>query len=131
MMVSVEQTVHLGEPDLASVAAMHARAVVAQLDSPAHSALAEFLRAQAVSSPARGRSMALAARAADRVSPCVGSDPDAAEMYGMLQLTCELNADALRSPAESADHQTEAADVAARAASGSYFRHQGCGLVIF
>jgi transcriptional regulator with XRE-family HTH domain len=116
---------HLGEPDLASVAAMHARAVVAQLDSPAHSALAEFLRAQGVSSPARSRSMALAARAADRVAPCVGSDPGAAEMYRMLHLTCALNAAALRSPAESA----EAAEVAARVGSGTNFGHQGFGLV--
>jgi transcriptional regulator with XRE-family HTH domain len=119
---------HLGQPDLASVAAMHARAVAAQLDSPAHSALAEFLRAQAVSSPARARSLALAARAADRVAPCVGSDPGAAEMYGMLHLTCALNAAALRSPAESADHQAEAADVAARVGSGTNFGHQGFGL---
>jgi hypothetical protein len=73
--------------------------------------------------------MALAARTADRVAPCVGSDPDAAEMYGMLHLTCALNAAALRSPAESADHQTEAADVAARVGSGTNFGHQGFGLV--
>ncbi|MGH3764652.1 MAG: helix-turn-helix domain-containing protein [Pseudonocardiaceae bacterium] len=120
---------HLGEADLAAVAAMHARAVAAQLDSPAHSALAEFLRAQAVSSPARPRSLALAARAADQVAPCVGSDPGAAEMYGMLHLTCALNAAALRRPAESADHQAEAADVAARVGSGTNFGHQGFGLV--
>jgi hypothetical protein len=73
--------------------------------------------------------MALAARTADRVAPCVGSDPDAAEMYGMLHLTCALNAAALRSPAESADHQAEAADVAARVGSGTNFGHQGFGLV--
>jgi hypothetical protein len=120
---------HLGEPDLAAIAAMHARAVAAQLDSPAHSALAEFLRAQAVSSPARPRSLALAARAPDRVAPCVGSDPGAAEIYGMLHLTCALNAAALRRPAESADHQAEAADVAARVRSGINFGHQGFGLV--
>ena len=120
---------HLGEPDLASVAAMHARAVAAQLNSPAHSAFAEFLRAQAVSSPARPRSLALAARAADRVAPCVGSDPRAAEMYGMLHLTCALNAAALRRPVESADHQAEAAGVAARVGSGINFGHQGFGLV--
>lgn len=77
---------HLSEPDLAAVAAMHARAVAAELDSPEHTALAELLRAQAVSNPARARSMALAARAADRVAPCVGTDPGAAEMYGMLHL---------------------------------------------
>jgi hypothetical protein len=107
---------------------MHARAVAAQLDSPAHSALAEFLRAQAVSSPARPRSLALAARAADRVAPCVGSDPGAAEIYGMLHLTCALNAAALRRPAESADHQAEAADVAVRVGAGTNFGHQGFGL---
>jgi transcriptional regulator with XRE-family HTH domain len=119
---------HLGEPDLAAVAAMHARAVAAELDSPAHTALAELLRAQAVSSPARARSMALAARAVDRVAPCVGSDPDAAEMYGMLHLTCALNAAALRRPVESAEHQAEAADVAARVGAGTNFGHQCFGL---
>lgn len=119
----------LGEPDLAVVAAMHARAVAAQLDSPAHSALAEFLRAQAVSSPARPRSLVLAARAADRVAQRVGSDPRAAEMYGMLHLTCALNAAALRRPAVSADHQAEAADVAARVGSGTNFGRQNFGLV--
>jgi hypothetical protein len=36
---------HLGEPDLAALAAMHARAVAAELGSPAHTALAELLRA--------------------------------------------------------------------------------------
>ncbi len=81
---------HLGEPDLAALAAMHARAVAAELSAPARIALAELLRAHAVSSPARERSMALAARAADRVAPWVGSDPGAAEMYGMLHLTCAL-----------------------------------------
>lgn len=119
---------HLGEPDLAAVAAMHARAVAAELDSPAHTALAELLRAQAVSSPARARSMALAARAADRVAPCVGADPGAAEMYGMLHLTCALNAAALRRPDESAEHQAEAADVAARVGDGTNFGHQSFGV---
>jgi hypothetical protein len=119
---------HLGEPDLAALAAMHARAVAAQLDSPAHRALAEFLRAQAVSSPARPRSLALAARAADRVAPYVGSDPAAAEMYGILHLTCALNAAALRRPVESADHQAEAADVAGRVGCGTNFGNQGFGL---
>ncbi len=119
---------HLGEPDLAALAAMHGRVVAVQLDSSAHSALAEFLRAQAVSSPARPRSLALAARAADRVAPYVGIDPAAAEMYGILHLTCALNAAALRRPAESADHQAEAADVAARVGCGTNFGHQGFGL---
>ncbi|MGH3782780.1 MAG: helix-turn-helix domain-containing protein [Pseudonocardiaceae bacterium] len=119
---------HLGEPDLAAIAAMHARAVAAELDSPAHTALAELLRAQAVSSPARARSMTLAARAAERVAPCVGSDAGAAEMYGMLHLTCALNAAALRRPAESAEHQAEAAEVAARVGAGTNFGHQCFGL---
>ncbi|MDQ2883910.1 MAG: helix-turn-helix transcriptional regulator, partial [Actinomycetota bacterium] len=118
---------HLGEPDLAAVAAMHARAVAAELGSPAHTALAELLRAQAVSSPARARSMVLAARAADQVAPSVGTDPGAAEMYGMLHLTCALNAAALRRPGESADHQAEAADVATRVGAGSNFGHQNFG----
>jgi hypothetical protein len=82
----------------------------------------------AVSSPARPRSLALAARAADRVASYVGSDPAAAEMYGMLHLTCALNAAALRRSAESAHHQAEAADVAARVGSGTNFGHQGFGL---
>jgi hypothetical protein len=47
----------------------------------------------------------------------------------MLHLTCALNAAALRSPAELADHQAEAADVAARVGSGTNFGHQGFGLV--
>jgi len=119
---------HLGEPDLATVAAMHARAVAAVLDSPAHIALAELLRAHAVSSPARARSLVLAAHAADRVAPSVGIDLDAAEMYGMLHLTCALNAAALRRPAESADHQAEAADVAARVGAGTNFGHQSFGV---
>lgn len=120
---------HLGEPDLAALAAMHARAVVAELDSPAHTALAELLRAQAVSSPARARSMALAARAADQVAPLVGTDQGAAEMYGMLHLTCALNAAALQRPDESAQHQAEAADVAARVVGwGTNFGNQSFGV---
>lgn len=119
---------HLGEPDLAAVAAMHARAVATELDSPAHTALTELLRAQAVSSPARARSLALAARAADRLAPAVGTNEGAAEMYGMLHLTCALNAAALRRLAESADHQAEAADVAARVGAGTNFGHQAFGL---
>ncbi|HEY2764961.1 MAG TPA: helix-turn-helix transcriptional regulator [Pseudonocardiaceae bacterium] len=119
---------HLGEPDLATVAAMHARAVAAELDSPAHTALAELLRAQAVASPARARSLVLASVAADRVAPSVGADGGAAEMYGMLHLTCSLNAAALRRPEESADHQAEAADVAARVGTGINFGHQSFGL---
>jgi transcriptional regulator with XRE-family HTH domain len=120
---------HLGEPDLAALAAMHARAVAAELDSPAHTALAELLRAQAVSSPARARSMALAARAADQVAPLVGTDQGAAEMYGMLHLTCALNAAALQRPDESAQHQAEAADVAARLVGwGTNFGNQSFGV---
>lgn len=119
---------HLGEPDLAAVAAMHARAVAAELDSPAHTALAELLRAHAVASPARARSLLLAAHAADRVAPFVGTDRRAAEMYGMLHLTCALNAAALRRPVESADHQAEAADIAARVGAGINFGHQSFGL---
>jgi transcriptional regulator with XRE-family HTH domain len=119
---------HLGEPDLATVAAMHARAVAAELDSPAHTALAELLRAHAVSSPARARSLVLAARAADRVASSVGIDLGAAEMYGMLHLTCALNAAALRRHAESAEHQAEAADVAARVGAGTNFGHQSFGV---
>ncbi len=118
----------LGEPDLAALAAMHARAVAAELGSPAHTALAEYVRAQAVSSPARERSLALAARAADRVAPWVGTDEGATEMYGMLHLTCALNAAALRRPAESADHQAEAAEIAARVGAGTNFGHQAFGL---
>ncbi|MGH3793737.1 MAG: helix-turn-helix domain-containing protein [Pseudonocardiaceae bacterium] len=119
---------HLGEPDLAVVAAMHARSAAAELDSPAHTALAELLRAHAVSSPARARSLVLASRAADRVAPFVGTDGGAAEMYGMLHLTCSLDAAALRRPAESVDHQAEAADVAARVGTGVNFGHQSFGL---
>ncbi|MGH3815514.1 MAG: hypothetical protein ACRDUV_24195 [Pseudonocardiaceae bacterium] len=119
---------HLGEPDLAALAAMHAHAVAAELGSPAYSALAELLRAQAVSSPARERSLGLATRAADRVAPSVGTDVGAAEMYGMLHLTCALNAAALRRPVESADHQAEAADIAARVGEGTNFGHQAFGL---
>jgi len=118
----------LGEPDLAALAAMHARAAAAELESPAHTALAEYLRAQAVSSPARARSLALATRAADHVAPLVGTDSDAAEAYGILHLTCALNAAALQRPAESADHQAEAADVAAWVGAGRNFGHQGFGL---
>lgn len=119
---------HLGEPDLAAVAAMHARGVAAELDFPiAHSALAELLRAQAVSSPARERSLSLAARAADRTAHAVGTDGAAAEMYGMLHLTCALNAAALTRYSESADHQTEAAEVAARVGDGSNFGNQNFG----
>ncbi|HET9256054.1 MAG TPA: helix-turn-helix transcriptional regulator [Pseudonocardiaceae bacterium] len=119
---------HLGEPDLATVAAMHARAVAAELGSPAHTALAEYLRAHAVSSPARARSMVLAATAADRVAPWIGTDRGAAEMYGMLRLTCALNAAALGRPGESAEHQAEAAEVAARVGAGTDFGHQCFGV---
>lgn len=119
---------HLGEPDLAALAAMHARAVAAELGSPAHTALAEYLRAQAVSTPARERSLALATRAADRVGPWVGTDEGATEMYGMLHLTCALNAAVLRRPVESADHQAEAADMAARVGGGTNFGGQAFGL---
>jgi transcriptional regulator with XRE-family HTH domain len=118
----------LGEPDLAALAAMQARAVAAELGSPAHTALAEYLRAQAVSSPARKRSLVLATRAADRVAPWVGTDEGATEMYGMLHLTCALDAAALRRPAESADHQAEAAEIAARVGTGINFGTQNFGL---
>lgn len=118
---------NLGEPDLAAVAAMHARAVAAEVDSPAYTALADWLRALAVSSPARERSLSLAARAAERVQPVVGSDGAAAEMYGMLHLTCALNAAALTRYGESADHEAEAADVAARVGGGSNFGQQCFG----
>jgi hypothetical protein len=114
---------HLGESDLAALAAMHARAVAAELGSPAHTALAELLRAQAVSTPARARSLALASRAADRVAPLVGIDEGATEMYGMLHLTCALNAAALRRPVESVDHQAETAGIAARVGGGTNFGH--------
>ena len=118
---------HLGSPDLAAVAAMHARAVAGELDSPAHTALAELVRAQAVSSPARQRSLALAARAADQVAPAVGADQGAAEMYGMLRLTCALNAAALQRPDESADHEAEAADIAGWVGTGANFGNQNFG----
>jgi hypothetical protein len=72
--------------------------------------------------------LTLAARAADRIAPTVGTDMAAAEMYGMLHLTCALNAAALRQPDESADHKAEAADVAARVGAGTNFGHQGFGL---
>jgi hypothetical protein len=49
-------------------------------------------------------------------------------MYGMLHLTCALNAAALRRPDESTDHQAEAADVAARVGIGTNFGHQCFGL---
>lgn len=49
-------------------------------------------------------------------------------MYGMLHLTCALNAAALRQPDESADHEAEAADVAAGVGAGTDFGHQGFGL---
>ncbi|HEX2301350.1 MAG TPA: helix-turn-helix transcriptional regulator [Pseudonocardiaceae bacterium] len=119
---------HLGESDVATVAAMHARAVAAELDSPAHTALAEWVRALAVSSPARDRSLVLAGRAADRVASVVGSDEAAAETYGMLHLMCALNAAALKRYSESADHEAEAADVAARVGAGSNFGRMCFGL---
>ena len=118
----------LGEPDLAALAAMHARAVAAELDSPAHTALAEYLRAHAVASPARERSLVLAIRAAERLAPWVDTDEGTTEMYGMLHLTCALNAAALRRPVESADHQAEAADIAARVGGGTNFGGQAFGL---
>jgi hypothetical protein len=49
-------------------------------------------------------------------------------MYGMLHLTCALDAAALRRPAESADHQAEAADIAARVGTGINFGTQNFGL---
>lgn len=60
---------HLGESDLAAVAALQARAVAAEVGSPAYTALAEWVRALAVSSPARQRSLSLAA------GPLIGSRP--------------------------------------------------------
>ncbi|HYZ08364.1 MAG TPA: helix-turn-helix transcriptional regulator [Pseudonocardiaceae bacterium] len=114
---------HLGESDLAAVAALHARAVADEVGSPAHTALAEWVRALAVSSPARERSLTQANRAAERVQPVVGSDGAAAEMYGMLHLMCALNAAALNRYGESADHEAEAADVAARVGTGTNFGH--------
>ena len=119
---------HLGESDLAAVAALQARAVAAEVGSPAYTALAEWVRALAVSSPARQRSLSLASRAADRVAPVVGSDGAAAEMYGMLHLMCALNAAALNRYGESADHQAEAADVAARVGAGTNFGHTCFGV---
>ena len=114
---------HLGESDLAAVAALHARAVADEVGSPAHTTLAEWVRALAVSSPARERSLTQANRAAERVQPVVGSDGAAAEMYGMLHLMCALNAAALNRYGESADHEAEAADVAARVGTGTNFGH--------
>ncbi len=112
---------HLGESDLATVAAMHARAVAAEVDSPAYTALAEWVRALAVSSPARQRSLLLARQAADKVAPMIGSDGAAMETYGMLHLMCSLNSAALARYDESADHEAEAADVAARVGAGTNF----------
>lgn len=112
---------HLGESDVATVAAMHARAVAAELDSPAYTALAEWVRALAVSSPARQGSLMVATRAADQVAPVVGSDECAAEVYGMLHLMSALNAAALTRYSASADHEAEAADVAARVGRGTNF----------
>ncbi|MDQ4020740.1 MAG: helix-turn-helix domain-containing protein [Actinomycetota bacterium] len=114
---------HLGQSDLAAVAAMHARGVATEVGSPAYTALAEWVRALAVSSPARERSLTQASRAAERVQPVVGSDGAAAEMYGMLHLMCALNAAALNRYSESADHEAEAADVAARVGTGTNFGH--------
>lgn len=49
-------------------------------------------------------------------------------MYGMLHLTCALNAAALRRPDESAEHQAEATDVASRVGAGTNFGHQSFGV---
>ena len=107
---------------------MHARAVAAEVGSPAYTALTEWLRALTVSSPARERSLTRAVRAAERVQPVVGSDGAAAEMYGMLHLMCALNAAVLHRYGESADHEAEAADVAARVGAGANFGHQCFGV---
>lgn len=122
---------YLGAPDLASTAAFHARAAADRLESPAHVAFADLLRAQAVAQPARDRALALAERAANRVEPAVGLDDDAAQMFGMLHLTAALGSAALGKDDDSTAHEREAGEVARRVGAGTNFGNQNFGVPNF
>jgi hypothetical protein len=103
---------NLGAPDLAQVAARHLRDVCAHLDGPEWEGLAAWGRVNAISSSARQRAYAVAAKAATALDSHLDM-PEVAELYGMLHLSSAL-ASTVAADYDQADAHLQEADTVAR-----------------
>jgi len=119
---------HLGDPSAAQVAALHTRDAANALGDAVSAGRAASLLAQAVSVPARERSLAVARRGAAAMDGELDA-PGALETQGMLHLVAALAAAALRRPGDSADHLGEASRLAERVGDVSPFNNAWFGTV--
>lgn len=109
--VAVFTLKHLGYPDLGRDAARLAVAAARELDDPAWTGAAEFIRILSMPPELPRVPEARAQLAADAVQPHIG-DPRARQAYGMLHLYAALRAAVDRRPADALDHLREAQEAA-------------------
>ncbi|MFB4320003.1 helix-turn-helix domain-containing protein [Actinomadura sp. 21ATH] len=81
---------HLGQVDLAWIAADRARKAAVRLDDPVMLGAAAFVQAHARPAASLGRALREAARTADALEGGLGDDRLGQEVYGMLQLSAAL-----------------------------------------
>jgi transcriptional regulator with XRE-family HTH domain len=105
---------HVGQVELAWIAAERSAEAATLVGDPTLIAAAEFGRAHARPSATQGAALARAGRAADEIPKrLVETDPWAQEVYGMLRLTAALAAQVHGDPQAAREHAAEAARVAA------------------
>jgi transcriptional regulator with XRE-family HTH domain len=105
---------HLGQVDLAWIAAARAERAAQLLDDEVMIGAAAFAQAHSRPSAALSRALREAERAADTLEGCIGDDRQSHEVYGMLQLSAALARQVQGDPAGAADRVAEAERVAVR-----------------
>jgi transcriptional regulator with XRE-family HTH domain len=105
---------HLGQADLAWIAAERAERAALRLGEPTWIGAAALARAHGRPAAALTRALRTVGEAADTLEPHVGDDMTAGQVYGMLHLSAALGAEVGKNTASAQDHIAEAARVAAR-----------------
>ncbi|SEG82307.1 Transcriptional regulator, contains XRE-family HTH domain [Thermomonospora echinospora] len=105
---------HLGQTDLAWIAADRAERAARLLDDPVSLGTAVFAQAHSRPSAALSRALREAGRHADRLEPHIGDDRRAFEVYGMLRLSAALAEQVRGRHAAAAEHAAEAQRIASR-----------------
>lgn len=105
---------HLGQPDLAWIAADRAATAAARLGEPTWAGAGAFARAHARPSPALPGALRAVRAAADHLEPHLDGDRTAWQVYGMLNLSAALACEVGKNPAGARDHVGEAAQAADR-----------------
>lgn len=111
-------TKSLGFPDLAWLAAERHDQVTHQLGDPVYMALSVFLRSHSLlPAGAHEEALAFSNRAAEVLQPYIAGS-EAAQMYGMHQLTCGFASAVLGDADQARNHIAEANEIATRIGEG-------------